>query len=134
MGAFKDVQEAAAYFQDDRFATENGIELVELTDDYALAKMVIQPRHRNALGAVMGGASFTLGDLAISALGCNLHMPVVGMDCNIHYLAGAKGDTLYARATCLKNGRTTAVLKADIYDDTGRDVAFMTGTAFKIQK
>ena len=134
MGAFENVQAAAAYFHDDRFATENGIELVELTDDHALAKMVITPRHRNAMGAVMGGAIFTLGDLAISAHGCNLHMPVVGADANIHYLAGAKGDVLFAKTRCLKHGRTTAVIEAEVYDDTDRLLAVMTGTCFKIDR
>lgn len=132
MGAFANVQEAAAYFQDDRFATENGIELVELTEDEAVARMVLTSRHRNALNNVMGGAIFTLGDLAISALGCHLHLPVVGLDGNINFLSTAKGDVLYARATCRKNGRTTLVLQADITDDTGRLVAIMTATAFKI--
>lgn len=132
MGAFANVQEAAAYFQDDRFATENGIVLTELTEEYAVAKMELTSRHRNAMNNVMGGAIFTLGDLAISALGCHLHLPVVGLDGNINFLSTAKGDVLYAKATCRKNGRTTIVLQADITDDTGRLVAIMTATAFKI--
>lgn len=69
MGAFANVQEAANFFKDDHFATENGMEVCELTDEYAVAKMTITSRHRNAMNNVMGGALFTLGDLAISALG-----------------------------------------------------------------
>lgn len=132
MGAFANLEEARDYFKDDRFVTENGMTIEEMTDEYAVCRFVIEPRHRNAMGSVMGGAIFTLGDFAISVLGCNLHLPVVGMDGNIHFMAKAKGDTLYARATCLKNGRTTAVLQSEITDDTGRVVAFMTGTAFKV--
>lgn len=132
MGAFRNVQEAAAYFQDDRFATENGIELIDLTEETAVARMVLTDHHRNAMNNVMGGAIFTLGDLAISALGCHLHLPVVGLDGNINYLATARGDVLFAKALCRKNGRTTMVLQADITDDTGRLVAIMTSTAFKI--
>ncbi len=132
MGAFRNVQEAAAYFQDDRFATENGIELIELTEETAVARMALTDHHRNAMNNVMGGAIFTLGDLAISALGCHLHLPVVGLDGNINYLATARGDVLFAKAICRKNGRTTMVLQADITDDTGRLVAIMTSTAFKI--
>ena len=66
MGAFKNVQEAAKYFEDDRFATENGIELVELTEEYAVAKMELTARHRNAMNNVMGGAIFTLAKGFIS--------------------------------------------------------------------
>lgn len=132
MGAFADVQEAAKYFENDRFATENGVELMELTDDYALAKMELTSHHRNAMNNVMGGAIFTLGDLAISALGCHRHLPVVGLDGSINFLSTAKGDVLYAKATCRKDGRTTIILQCDITDDTGRLVAIMTSTAFKV--
>ncbi|MDD7664010.1 MAG: PaaI family thioesterase [Lachnospiraceae bacterium] len=59
--------------------------------------------------------------------------PVIGMDNNIHYLSGAKGDVLYARSRCLKNGHTTIILEAEVTDDTGRLVAEMTGTAFKLK-
>ena len=97
MGTFKNVEEAAAFFKNDRFATESCVELIELDDDHALTRLVIDPRHRNAIGAVMGGAVFTLADLAISAHGCQLHNPVIGMDNNIHFLSGAKGDVLYAK-------------------------------------
>ena len=134
MGAFKNVQEAEKYFEDDRFATENGIELVELTEEHAVAKMELTARHRNAMNNVMGGAIFTLGDLAISALGCHLHLPVVGLNGSIDFLSTAKGDVLYAKATCRKNGRTTIVMQCDITDDTGRLVAIMNGTAFKVHQ
>lgn len=133
MGAFKDVQDASRYFKDDRFATENGIEITEITDEHAVARLVVQPHHLNANHMVMGGAIFTLADLALSALGCNLHLPVVGTDCNIHYLSpGREGDTLYATARCLKNGRTTVVMESDVTNQDGKRVAHMTGTAFKI--
>jgi len=99
-----------------------------------LAKMELTPRHRNAMNNVMGGAIFTLGDLAISALGCHLHLPVVGLNGSIDFLSTAKGDVLYARATCRKNGRTTIVMQCDITDDTGRLVAIMNGTAFKVRQ
>ena len=133
MGTFKTVEEATAFFKNDRFATENGVELVELDDEHALTRLVIEPRHRNAIGAVMGGAIFTLADLAISAHGTQLYKPVIGMDNNIHYLSGAKGDVLCARSRCLKNGHTTIILEAEVTDDTGRLVAEMTGTAFKLK-
>lgn len=58
----------------------------------------------------------------------------MGLDGNINFLSTAKGDVLYAKATCRKNGRTTIVMQCDITDDTGRLVAVMTATAFKIQQ
>ena len=87
-----------------------------------------------AVNSVTAATKFPLGDLAISALGCHLHLPVVGLNGSIDFLSTAKGDVLYARATCRKNGRTTIVMQCDITDDTGRLVAIMNGTAFKVHQ
>ena len=50
------MEEAQAYFSEDRFATENGITLDELDGEHAVTSMTLSPRHRNAFGGVMGGA------------------------------------------------------------------------------
>lgn len=134
MGTFRNVEEAKLFFKDDRFAMESGVELLEIDEQHALAKMDITANHLNALGRVMGGAIYTLADLAISALGYNLYEPVVGLENTIHYLSASKGSTLFAKASCIKNGRTTIVLEAKITDDLGTLIATMVGTAFKINK
>ena len=61
------MEEARAYFSEDRFATENGITLDELDGEHAVTSMTLSPRHRNAFGGVMGGAIFTLADFAFAA-------------------------------------------------------------------
>ena len=48
------MEEARAYFSEDRFATENGITLDELDGEHAVTSMTLSPRHRNAFGGVMG--------------------------------------------------------------------------------
>ena len=134
MSTFQNLEEAKTFFKDDRFAMESGVELIEIDEQYVLAKMDITENHLNALGRVMGGAIYTLADLAISAHGYNLHAPVVGLENTIHYLSAAKGNTLFAKTKCLKNGKTTIVLEAEITDDLGTLVATMVGTAFKFYK
>ena len=132
MGLFANLQEAEAYFEADRFATENGAEIVEVDDEHALVKMTLTDHHRNAMHYVMGGAIFTLADFSFAVLASNLHKQQTGTDATIHFLSVPKGDVLYARATCRKNGRTTIILQSDVTDDTGRLIATMTGTAFKL--
>ena len=60
------LEEAKAYFQNDRFATDNGAVIEEVTRDYAVCSLQLTDHHRNAMGNVMGGAVFMLGDFAFA--------------------------------------------------------------------
>ena len=53
MKRFASVEEARAYFQNDRFATGNGVCLDTLTEDGCVCHVDLTDRHRNALGGVM---------------------------------------------------------------------------------
>ena len=54
------LEDVRKMFEHDRFATENGMVIEETGDGYAKCSLVLEARHRNAMGAVMGGAPFTL--------------------------------------------------------------------------
>ena len=133
MGAFKNADEARAYFSEDRFATENGITLDELDGEHAVTSMTLSPRHRNAFGGVMGGAIFTLADFAFAALTNDRERVTVAQQVSINYLAAAKGKRLIATARFRKDGRSSCVVNVDVADDTGRDIAQFVGTGFKLQ-
>lgn len=132
MGTYASLEEAREQFKNDRFATLNGMELDELTDDYSLCHVDIGERHKNAYGGVMGGAIFTLADFAFAALCNNDHHLTVALNVNISFLSAPKGHTLYARCTRVKSGRTTGVYNVDVSDDTGRQVALFVGTGYKL--
>ena len=126
------MEEAQAFFAQDRFATENGMTLDELGEDYAVCSVVLTARHRNAYGGVMGGVIFTLADYAFAAASNNIHRVTVAMQVSINYLSAPKGEKLIATAKCIKDGKTSMVVNVDIVDDTGRDVAQFVGTGFKL--
>ena len=132
MGTFQDLKEAQAYFTADRFATENGMQLDELTDDTAVCSAVLTERHKNANGGVMGGAIFTLADLAFAALANQIHRPTVAQQVSVNFLGAPRGQKLIARASCKKDGRSSLVVIVDVTDDTGRAVAQFTGLGFKL--
>ena len=132
MGTYASLEEAREQFKNDRFATLNGMALDELTDDYSLCHVDLDDRHKNAYGGVMGGAIFTLADLAFAAMCNNDHQLSVALNVNISFLSAPKGHTLYARCTRVKSGRTTGVYNVDVSDDTGRQVALFVGTAYKL--
>ena len=132
MGTFATLEEAKEYFMADRFATSNGAAIDELTETYSVCSMAVRPEHCNANGGVMGGAIFTLADFAFAVLANHLHRPTTGQQAGVNFLSTTKGTRLIARAVCKKNGRSTTVINVDVTDDTGRDVAQVVMTGFKL--
>lgn len=132
MSSFKTLAEAKEFFKDDKFATNNGVKIDELDDETCICSLELTDDHRNAYGAVMGGAIFTLADYSFAVLSNQLHHPTVGQHVNIHYLSVTKGKKLFAHAFCRKNGRTTSIIEVDVKDDLGKDIALFVGTGFKL--
>ena len=133
MRGFASIDDARAFFAGDRFATENGMTLDELDESHAVTSVEIGARHRNALGGVMGGAIFTLADLAFAALTNDRERAVVAQQVSVNYLAAPKGGRLVATARYKKDGRSSCVVNVDIVDDSGREVAQFVGTGFKLR-
>lgn len=132
MPIFENIDQARAYFEGDRFALENGITLDEIAPGRAVCRMTIEARHRNAEGGVMGGAIFTLVDLAFAAAANDIHRPTVAQQVSMSFLSGSRGSRLTALATCRKDGRSSCVYNVDVSDDLGRDIAQATVTGFKL--
>ena len=126
----KTLAQVQEMFENDRFATLNGARITEIGDHYAKCEMELDDRHKNALGAVMGGASFTLADFTF-AVASNWQKPgTVSLSTNITYLGGAKGSRLIAEAHMVKDGRTTCYYRVDVTDDLGTQVAAVTVTGY----
>ena len=133
MGQFETLEEARQYFAGDRFATENGMTLEAVDGEHAVTALTLAPRHRNALGGVMGGAIFTLADFAFAALTNDRTHQTVAQQVSINFLAPVKGDRLVATARYCKDGRASCVVNITVADTTGRPVAQFIGTGFKLQ-
>lgn len=132
MGTFATLKEAREHFRNDRFATNAGMVVDEIGEDYSTCSVTLTDDHKNAYGGIMGGVIFTLADLAFAVCANNIHLLSVAQNVSINYLNAPKGTRLIAKAKCIKNGKTTSVLNVYVSDDTGRDVALFTGTAFKL--
>lgn len=121
-------------FMKDRFATDNGAEIEEVDDHYAKCSLRIEDRHRNAMGAVMGGVYFTLADFALAVASNWQKMENVSLNSEITYLTAAKGERLTAEAVCVKSGRTTGYYRIDVRDDLGNLTAAVTATTYRVAK
>lgn len=133
MSTFKNIEEAREFFKHDKFALNSGIYIEQLDGNHCVCSMEITENHINGFGQVMGGAIFTLADLAFTAAMNNAYLPTVSLQTSIHFLSEVKGKKLFAETSCVKDGRTTVVYNVNITDDTGRHIAQFVGTGHKFE-
>ena len=126
------LDEIRSFFAHDLFAYEAcDCRIVEACRGHAVTEFEIQPIHRNAMGAVMGGAIFTLADYAL-AVACNMcESPTVSVSNTIEFLSGVKGSRLRATCDADKSGRSLGFYTVDVTDELGTKVARMTATCFR---
>lgn len=123
------LEEVQRVFANDRFATGAcGCRVVEAAPGHAVCEFDITPDHINEKGGVMGGAIFTLADLAIAVAANVGQDPTVSVSSSIQYLSGAKGTRLIATADADKEGRTMGYYDCLVKDDLGTPVARVIGT------
>lgn len=127
----KPSEKTVRLFENDRFATENGAVIEEVDDHYARCTLRVEERHRNAMGAVMGGVYFTLADFAFAVAANWQEIGTVSLTSDIAYLGTAKGDRLTAEAVCVKNGRTTSYYRIEVKDELGKLAAIVNTTGYK---
>lgn len=130
MESKKTLEEVRKIFTADRFATENGAVIDEIGDHSATCSLIITDLHRNAMGAVMGGVYFMLADFAFAVAANHEKMGCVSIRSDISFIGTAKGERLIAKATCIKDGKSTACYRVDVTDDLGNPTALLTVTGY----
>ena len=127
----KPAEETVRLFEKDRFATDNGAVIDEVDDHYARCSLHIEAKHRNAMGAVMGGVYFTLADFAFAVAANWQEIGTVSLNSEIAYLGAARGVVLSAEAVCVKNGRTTSYYRIEVKDGQGNLAAIVNTTGYR---
>ena len=132
MGNKKTLEEVRKIFENDRFATENGAIIEEIGNLSATCSLVITNSHRNAMGAVMGGTYFMLADFAFAVASNHEKMGCVSLRSDISFLGSCKGTKLFAKAVCIKNGKTTSLYEISVTDDLENLIALVTTTGYHV--
>lgn len=129
------LEEVQAVFRNDRFATDAcGCRVVEAARGHAVCEFDITPGHHNEKGGVMGGAIFTVADLAF-AVASNVGEDVtVSVASSIEFMSAARGERLIATADVDKNGRTLAFYNCLVTDELGTPVARVTQTCMHLRE
>lgn len=127
------LEEVRRIFANDRFATgATGCRVVEAAPGHGVCEFDIEERHINEKGGVMGGAIFTLADLAIVVASIVDGPESVSVNLNIEFMSAAKGTKLIATADVDKEGRRLGFYRCLVEDDLGTKVARVTGTIMHV--
>ena len=123
-----DLEEARAYFANDRYASEvTGVVIEEVGEPYAKCSLKIDRRHLNALDFLMGGVVYTMADLTFAvSTNFRAERPTVTNVAQVSYLNPLAGDTIYSESRLLKDGKRVCFYEIRIWDNTGKDIALVT--------
>lgn len=119
------------FLSGDRFASTSGVELLEVTEGRAVARLAIEPRHLNAAGVVQGGALFTLADLAFAAAANSRGAVALATAVDIRFLRAVRAGMLTATAEEVATSRRLSTCTVRVADEAGAPVALFTGTAYR---
>ncbi len=119
------LEEARELFAHDVYASElTGVVIDEIGDNYAKCSLILEDKHRNAYGGIMGGAIYTLADLAFAvASNFDKKEATVSLSTSANFMSASKGNVLYAEARLIKDGRRNCFYEVRVTDDLGKDIA-----------
>lgn len=118
------LEEARKIFSHDHFAVQCMGAVIDAVDkNYAKCSLILDKRHYNAVGQVMGGVAFTLADLVFAVASNFRGSPTVTLTSQISYLNAVKGTVLYGESKLIKDGKRTCFYEVSITDNLGTQVA-----------
>ena len=108
-----------------------GVELMEISEGYAKARMLITKDHLNGGGVCQGGALFTLADLAFAAA-VNSHLVLTfSTSSNITFFQSVAQGYVYAEAREIVNHPRLPYAEVKITDEDGRLIAVFTSSGYR---
>lgn len=117
--------------QNDRFAREAGVELLDIRPGYAKARMEVTPRHLNAAGVCQGGAIFTLADLAFAAVANSYSQVTLSLSAGITFLKAVSSGWLYAEAREIHHHPRVPFIEVKVQQENGELVAILTSSGYR---
>ena len=122
------------FFKGDRFAALAGVELLEVEEGRARARMLVTEEHLNGGGWCQGGALFTLADLAFAAA-VNSHLQLtVSTSSNMTFFKSVPlGAYVYAEATETVNHHRVPFAEVRLTDEQGQLIAIFTSSGYRKQ-
>lgn len=105
------------------FAVTCGLELDTVEIGETNGHCPLRPALLNPYGFVHGGAIDTIMDTLGGMTACGAGDPpryVVTRSTNVHYLRPVLGSVMRGRATAIKAGKQTCLIRAEVFDEEDR--------------
>lgn len=119
------------FLQKDKFARFLGIELLELSEGYAKAKLEIKDEHLNGHNIVHGGAVFSLADLAFAAASNSRGNVALAINASISYVKASPGGTLFAEAKETSLNPKLGTYTVNIRNEKDEKIAMFSGMVYR---
>ena len=103
------------------FATYNHIEMTDVGDGWAKARLALRPESLNVWHIPHGGVLFTLADMVTGTAAFSLRRePCLTVQSNMDFLSAAERDgVIYAEGKVLRSGRKLCFCEAELTDSHG---------------
>lgn len=119
------------FIKGDKFALFAGIELLEVGNGYARARMEVKEMHHNGGGVCQGGAIFTLADLAFAAATNSHARLTLSIQSNIRFFKNETSGYLYAEAIEVYNHKRVSSCEVKITNEKDELIAILSGTGYR---
>ena len=119
------------FFKNDKFAFDNGIQLVKADKGYAESILKVEKKHLNAGGYTQGGAIFTLTDFTVAVAANSYGKLAVSLNSGINFFKSSKqGDTLKAVAKEIFSHKQVPSYEVNIYNQNNEHIASFIGNMY----
>ncbi|MBE6248143.1 MAG: hotdog fold thioesterase [Prevotella sp.] len=116
----------------DRFAANNGCQIIEVDEHHAVAVMTVTNSHLNGGNVCQGGALFTLADLAIAALMNQGGKLTFGISNQIMFVSSAhEGDVLRAEAVSISDHHKIPSVEVRVTNQENQLICHVTGMGYR---
>ena len=107
------------------FFKHNNFHIEKINKSECIIRADLTKNSMNPYNIVHGGLTFGLGNVTMGMLARANGKKAVTLNASINYLKAGTGKYLKAQAEIIKNGKTTCVLRANIYNDQEELIATM---------
>ena len=122
------------YFKGDHLAAALNMKIEHVEPGMAVVSMPVSEVHLNSMGAVHGGALFSLADFCFAVASNSHGRAAMAINCSISFYKGTTSGVLTARAREQHLGNRIAGYLMEITDESGALVAGMQAQVFRTQE
>lgn len=101
----------------------NGIKVTEIRDGYCEAEVELTKWSMNPQGVAHGSLTFALCDVVTGVASVTGGRSMLTLNSSFNFLRAGTGKRLRAVGERIKEGRTTGLFEARVYDDENRLIA-----------